>query len=311
MKKRVTRSRKKSLNVKLARISILITSIVISIIIITTLIEKKFYIEEEGVNASVTENNINNLEDINEEVDDINGNKYLQLQEDTIADDVAFLEKYISQQKQGIMPDGANGKKVAYLTFDDGPSETVTPLILDILKEYNIKGTFFILGKEVDKNDKTKEILKRTVEEGHAIGNHTYGHNYNYLYPNGTVDVNNFMSDIEKTNESLKNILGNDFFTRAIRFPGGHDSWKGLKAIDDIISDKDYHQVDWNALSKDSEGNSKTASELVNEVIKTVKGREKAVILMHDNYGKEETAKALPTIIEYLKSEGYEFRTMK
>lgn len=311
MKKRVTRSRKKSLNVKLARISILITSIVISIIIITTLIEKKFYIKEEGVNASVTENNINNLEDINEEVDDINGNKYLQLQEDTIADDVAFLEKYISQQKQGIMPDGANGKKVAYLTFDDGPSETVTPLILDILKEYNIKGTFFILGKEVDKNDKTKEILKRTVEEGHAIGNHTYGHNYNYLYPNGTVDVNNFMSDIEKTNESLKNILGNDFFTRAIRFPGGHDSWKGLKAIDDIISGKDYHQVDWNALSKDSEGNSKTASELVNEVIKTVKGREKAVILMHDNYGKEETAKALPAIIEYLKSEGYEFRTMK
>lgn len=179
------------------------------------------------------------------------------------------------------------------------------------MKEYDIKGTFFILGKEVDKSDKTKEILKRTVEEGHAIGNHTYSHNYKYLYPNGTVDVNNFMSDIEKTNESLKNILGNDFFTRAIRFPGGHDSWNGVKAIDDIISDKDYHQVDWNALSKDSEGNSKTASELVNEVIKTVKGREKAVILMHDKYGKEETAKALPTIIEYLKSEGYEFRTMK
>lgn len=112
MKKRVTRSRKKSLNVKLARTSILITSIVISIIIITTLIEKKFYIKEEGANASVTENNVNNLQDINEEADDINSNKYLQLQEDTMADDVAFLEKYLSQQKQGIMPDGADGKKL-------------------------------------------------------------------------------------------------------------------------------------------------------------------------------------------------------
>ena len=64
--------------------------------------------------------------------------------------------------------------------------------------------------------------MKREVEEGNAIGNHTYSHNYNYLYPNKTVSVDNFMADVNKTNQSLKNILGENFSTRAIRFPGGY-----------------------------------------------------------------------------------------
>ncbi|ALP36960.1 xylanase deacetylase [Paenibacillus sp. IHB B 3084] len=231
-------------------------------------------------------------------------------------EDVAFVEKYLNQQMLGQMPDGADGKKVAYLSFDDGPSVTVTPQILDILKKQKVKATFFVVGKEADENEHTKNIIKRIVAEGHAIGNHTYSHNYKYLYPHKTVSTNNVMQDIEKNNQTLKSILGPDFSTRAIRFPGGHMTWKkndpkGMGALDAALLKKDYHQVDWNVLTKDAEGPSKKANGLINQFIKTVKGREKAVILMHDTYGKEETAKALPTIIEYLKKQGYEFKIMK
>lgn len=242
--------------------------------------------------------------------DESNINLY-SLKNDPVADDIAFVEEYLGQQMRGEMPTGADGKKVVYLTFDDGPSETVTPIILDILKAENVHATFFVLGKEVDESDITKNLIKREVEEGNAIGNHTYSHNYNCLYPNKTVSVDNFIAEVNKTNESLKSILGENFKTRAIRFPGGHMTWKGMDDMDAAMKEKDYHQVDWNAMTRDAEGKPKNAEQLKQELIKTITGRQKAVILMHDTYGKEETAKALPEIIKYLREQGYEFRTMK
>ncbi|NOW07292.1 polysaccharide deacetylase [Clostridium beijerinckii] len=231
-------------------------------------------------------------------------------------EDVAFIEKYLNQQMKGQMPDGADGKKVVYLTFDDGPSETVTPKVLDTLKAENVHATFFLVGKAIDESETNKNIVKRELAEGNAIGNHTYSHNYGYLYPNGKINLENCMSDFEKTNQSLKNILGQDFSTRAVRFPGGQMTWdkkdpSGADAMDKALHEKDYHQIDWNSLSQDAEGAHKNAEQLKQEVIKTVSGREKAIILMHDTYGKEETAKALPEIIKYLKQQGYEFKIMK
>ncbi|WP_025715587.1 polysaccharide deacetylase family protein [Paenibacillus sp. 1-18] len=236
--------------------------------------------------------------------------------DETDVEDGAFVEKYLNQQMLGQLPDGANGKKVAYLSFDDGPSVTVTPQILDILNKQKVKATFFIVGKEANENEHTRNIVKRIVKEGHAIGNHTYSHNYKYLYPHRKVNVDRVMQDVERNNQVLKSILGPDFSTRMIRFPGGHMTWKrrdpqGMAALDKVLLQKDYHQVDWNVLNKDAEGKPKKAAALVNQFIKSVKGREKAVILMHDTYGKEETAKALPQIIEYLKKQGYEFKIMK
>ena len=297
-------------NIKRAKAMILFIIIALFVVGGSTLMAIKFSESKQTVQAldvnkeanseSSGENNTNEL-----------SNKFSSLENDPVADDIAFVEKYLNQQMKGQMPDGADGKKVAYLTFDDGPSETVTPLILDILKSENVHATFFVVGKAVDESDITKHLIKREVDEGNAIGNHTYSHNYNYLYPNKTVSVDNFMADVNKTNQSLKNILGENFSTRAIRFPGGHMTWKGMDAMDATMKEKDYHQVDWNALSKDAEGAPKKAEQLKQELIKTVTGRQKAVILMHDTYGKEETAKALPEIIKYLKEQGYEFRTLK
>ena len=292
------------------RLKIIVVFIIFAIIVITSCViaAEKVFKDRQSVTASEINNSATEVED---NLIDPSIGVYLPYDKDPNAEDVAFLEKYLYQQTKGMMPEGADGKKVAYLTFDDGPSETVTPMILDVLKEKGVNATFFVLGQAVDSNDNTKAIIKRMAAEGNAIGNHSYTHNYKNLYPNNIVSPTNCMDEIERTNSSLKAILGDKFYTRALRFPGGHMSWRGMDALDAIIAEKDYHQVDWNALNKDAEGKEKNADELV-EVFKTTLGtREKALILMHDKKGKEETAKALPAIIDYLKEQGYEFKTIK
>lgn len=204
-------------------------------------------------------------------------------------------------------------KKVAYLTFDDGPSTTTTPKILDILKENDIKATFFVLGSQIDKSEKAKEILKRIADEGHSIANHTYTHDYKMLYPGRIVNVGNFIKELEKTNKSIKDVLGADWETNIIRFPGGHGSWKGTKAVDKLLDEKGYVYIEWNCLTGDSEGRKKSKAELIarfNETKEKEARNGDLVILMHDNGGKEQTVKALPEIIEQLKSEGYEFQAI-
>ncbi|AJG98722.1 xylanase deacetylase [Clostridium beijerinckii] len=314
MRKNYRYNKSKDNNIKKARIIILFMTIVFFIVGGSSLIAAKFSQNRQEVQA---------LDDTKQSGDsDSNSNDKkdnrdsLNVESNSEVEDSSFIEKYLNQQMKGQKPDGADGKKVVYLTFDDGPSETVTPQILDVLKSENVHATFFIVGKSLDKDENTKNIVKRELSEGNSIGNHTYSHNYNYLYPNGKINLSNCMSDIEKTNESLKKVLGKDFSTRAIRFPGGHMTWKnkdsvGMDTMDKALHEKDYHQIDWNSLSQDAEGAPKNAEQLKQEVIKTTAGREKAIILMHDTYGKEETAKALPGIIEYLKQQGYEFKVIK
>lgn len=189
--------------------------------------------------------------------------------------------------------------KVAYLTFDDGPSTTVTPQILDILNEYDIKATFFVLGKMAEKNP---DILKRIQAEGHSIGNHTYSHNYKYIYKN----MDNFLGELNKTDEVFKSILGEEFATSLLRFPGG--SFEKYKQKYKIAAEKlDYRVYDWNALSGDSEAKNVSVDKQISRLKQTTRGQKKLLVLMHDTYGKETTAKALPSMIDYLIENGYTF----
>ena len=251
------------------------------------------------------------------EVDSKNNVNYIKLDDDPNADDAAM----VSENTKGLLngtknyPVRTDGKRVVYLTFDDGPSTTNTPQILDILDQYNVKATFFVLGSSIDKSDEAKEILKEEVKRGHAIANHTYGHDYSYLYPNRTMNVINIVSDLEKSQNSMKAVLGEDFSTRVIRLPGGYWSWEGRTAMKEAMEQNGYYNVDWNALNKDAEGKMKNADELVQCTKESVEAlgpnADSVVLLMHDTYGKEETVKALPRIIEYLQSQGFEFRTIK
>lgn len=196
-----------------------------------------------------------------------------------------------------------DGHKIAYLTFDDGPSSNVTPGILKILDKYSIKATFFAVGQMAVNNS---EVLKMEADDGQAIGNHTYSHDYKFIYAN----TKNFLDDLNKCNKTLKSILGERYDNRLIRFPGGSFGPK-LAPFRKAAISAGYHYIDWNDLTGDAEANNVPVSKLLEELKKYTIGHEHVVILMHDAPSKETTLDALPQVIEYLKSLGYTFGTLK
>lgn len=194
-----------------------------------------------------------------------------------------------------------NQEKSAFLTFDDGPNGKITPQVLDILKKYDIKATFFVIGKSVENN---KNILLREKEEGHVIGNHTYSHDYKYLYSSTSA----FLQDLTKNDVLIRSVIG-DYNNKLIRFPGGSFD-KNKAAHRQAVTEAGYHYVDWNCLNGDAEALNVPVEKLIQNVKQTSQGKNRIVILMHDAAGKETTVQALPQIIEYLKAQGYNFKTL-
>jgi peptidoglycan/xylan/chitin deacetylase (PgdA/CDA1 family) len=148
-----------------------------------------------------------------------------------------------------------NGNKVVFLTFDDGASTTVTP---KILKDEDVKATFFVTGENIERGgEKAKELIKQEFNDGHAIANHSYSHNYKLLYPNRNLDLDAFNQDFEKTDNILKYILGKYFSTRVLRCPGGKMSWKGMDELDTYLEENNKVSIDWNTLNADTQGKKK------------------------------------------------------
>ena len=201
------------------------------------------------------------------------------------------------------------GKKEIFLTFDDGPSLTNSPNILKILKDNDVKGTFFVIGKSLKMNG-APQILKQEFDEGHAIANHSYSHDYSILYPGRVLNIDNFTSDFAKNDQLISQALGDNFKTRVIRCPGGQISWQKTEPLDDYLISNNMASIDWNALNADAEGAKKNADQLYEHAVKSGQGKNLVVLLMHDTYGKEETVKALDKIIKYYKSQGYSFKTL-
>lgn len=202
-----------------------------------------------------------------------------------------------------------DGKKEVFLTFDDGPSLTNTPNVLKVLKDNDVKATFFVMGKSLTLKG-APEILKQIYDEGMAIGNHSYSHDYKHLYPNRTLNMKNFQEDFEQNDKLIKKALGNNFKTRVIRCPGGQISWKKTEPLTDYLIKNDMASMDWNALNADAEGPKKNADQLYEFAVQSSKGKNLVILLMHDTYGKEETVKALDKLIKYYKSNGYAFKTL-
>ena len=145
----------------------------------------------------------------------------------------------------------SNGEKRAFLTFDDGPSASVTPLILEVLKQNNIKATFFMLGSKVDANP---EIAKRVYEEGHYVANHGYSHVYSKIYKS----PENVLTEYEQCNYSISQAIGiPNYTTKLFRFPGGLAGgiYADIKEqAAKILEENGIAHVDWNCLTQDSAG---------------------------------------------------------
>ncbi|WP_298846729.1 polysaccharide deacetylase family protein [Clostridium sp.] len=195
-----------------------------------------------------------------------------------------------------------DGHKIAYLTFDDGPSFNNTPIILKTLDKYNVKATFFIVGSMAKDYP---DLVRQEFADGQSIGNHSYSHDYNYIYSN----TNTFINDINKCNTILKSILGSNYKTKLVRFPGGSFG-KKLRPFRDSINNEGYNYVDWNDLTGDAEGLNIPKCKLLNNLKKHTKGKEHVVILMHDVSTKSTTVQALPQVIEYLRSQNYSFKLL-
>lgn len=188
-------------------------------------------------------------------------------------------------------------QKEIYLTFDDGPSDKVTPKILDILKKENVPATFFIVGKHAETR---KDILKRAHDEGHTLAVHSYTHNYKEIYKSAEALV----ADIEKCNELICSVIGE--YTYLYRFPGGsyNIAPEKIRAVKEL----GYECVDWNASFRDSEISDPTAGKLYTAAISTVTDPHKIIMLAHDTTDKIETVWALQEVIRHFKNQGYKFK---
>ena len=197
-----------------------------------------------------------------------------------------------------------SNEKVAYLTFDDGPNISVTPKILDILKEENVKASFFVVGKNVEAYP---EIVKRSYEEGHFIANHGYDHNNSTLYK----DSESFMNEIKKTDLAIGNAIGvQNYCSHIFRFPNGFMSPSNKakkKEAAKLLQNIDYDYIDWNCLNNDSV-KKYSSSQLLNNLIKSSKNKDVLVILMHDTKDVSNSSLVLKDSIKYLKQQGYVFK---
>ena len=196
-------------------------------------------------------------------------------------------------------------EKIAYLTFDDGPTKKGTPKILDILKENNIKATFFVIGKRVEENP---ELVKRAYEEGHFIANHTYSHQDSSIYQN----KESFLKEIEKTNVAIAKALGVEaYHPHLFRFPcGSQVNYSMKKNYITYLEELDYAYLDWNCLNDDGVKKYST-SQLLDNLKSTIKNKNALVILMHDSGDLNQTDEVLQSSIDYLKQQGYEFKNMR
>jgi peptidoglycan/xylan/chitin deacetylase (PgdA/CDA1 family) len=191
----------------------------------------------------------------------------------------------------------AKPAKVAYLTFDDGPSLDVTPRILEIVAEHRIPVTFFVLGRQVASHP---EIVQQALNAGHAIGNHSYTHRYNEIYR--TED--SLMWEINRCGDVLVEAIG--FRPSIFRAPGGSNPFLKKQYIRRLI-EEGYQYYDWNVCPGDAEGSYKSAQSLIANTLKQAKGKDRIIVLLHDAPGKRSTAEALPAIIEGLKEMGFAF----
>ena len=210
---------------------------------------------------------------------------------------------YSENAKKEMMNIYKSSAKVAYLTFDDGPSQAVTSLILDLLKEENIKATFFVLGSNVKNNP---DIVKRAYLEGHYIANHGYSHNYAKLYSN----AENVLNEYNKAEKEIQKAIGNtEYSSHLFRFPGGYYGGKYAnikKKAGKLLNENNISYIDWNVLTGDAEG-ANTKEKILSNIKKYTKDKGTIVVLMHDAGSKILTYETLKDVIDYLRSEGYTF----
>ena len=244
-----------------------------------------------------TDKEVINTENVNEE----------SISKETVSEETASKEtaskESISGENADMVSSDNDNVKIAYLTFDDGPSEN-TKKVLEILKSYDIKATFFLIGENI--NEDTKGYIDEMVADGHTIGIHTYSHDYDKIYASKEA----FIEDFNKAKEAIEMYTG--IRPVVYRFPGGTTNRYFKEKADDVRADLEkqgYICFDWNVSAEDSVGKP-TGYSIMQNIKKDVFSYDMPVILMHDSAINDITAEKLPEIIQLLIDNGYSFDTL-
>ncbi len=187
--------------------------------------------------------------------------------------DPEYQDKLTAGMAEGI--DCYFNPRTMYLTFDDGPSAENTPAVLDILKEHNIKATFFVIGENVRRHP---EVARRIVEEGHTIGIHCNRHVYDEIYES----VEAYLADFQEAYDAVYEVTGAE--VKLFRFPGGSINANNKEVYEDIIAEmteRGFVYFDWNGSLEDAVSKS-TPEQLVRNAVESTLGRKKVVMLAHD-----------------------------
>lgn len=216
----------------------------------------------------------------------------------------AKLPELTEQGIQNIQNIYKSETKRVFLTFDDGPSKNVTTSILDVLKQENVKASFFLLGSRVELYP---DIVKREYDEGHFIASHGYSHVYTQIY----ASAQSVLDEYNKSLTAIRNAIGEqEYNPHLFRFPGGYTGGKYAlikQEAANLLQQNGIMYVDWNSLTSDAAG-STTTEQFLAELDRTVKQHTSVVVLMHDAGTKQSTANALPQIIAYFRDRGFEFK---
>lgn len=192
-------------------------------------------------------------------------------------------------------------ERKVYLTFDDGPIPIITERILDVLKQENVKATFFIVGKEIPERE---HILKRIYDEGHTIGLHTYSHKFRKVYRSDDA----FLDEMLKARKQINQLLSIN--PTAVRFPGG-SSGRMTQELLDKLHMNNMRVFDWTLDLHDGSSTEMSVGQIIKNGRKFNTKCTRLIILAHCNSNNSNTIKALPEIIKYYKEMGYKFATIK
>lgn len=187
-------------------------------------------------------------------------------------------------------------EKVVYITFDDGPTHN-TPDILDTLKKYNAKATFFVLENRINEYP---DFIKRMHSEGHSIGLHGKSHDVNVIYSSPSEPL----YEMNSTNDSLYNVVG--FRTQLARTPYGSYPYMNYDQYK-ILCSANYKIWDWTVDPRDSVGTTPSIESIISRIKSDLKGNNNPIVLLHD---RKSTAKNLEAILDFFASQGYRFETI-
>ncbi|WAL40443.1 polysaccharide deacetylase family protein [Brevibacterium sp. BRM-1] len=202
-------------------------------------------------------------------------------------------------------------KKLAFLTFDDGPTNS-TPRTLKELKKAGVPASFFIIGGDKGLGrPKSAGYLKDEIAQGNSVCIHSYTHSFPLLYPGRTASPKAIVKDYTKTVSAVRDVLGEDYRVGCQRYPGGH-GWNGMKPADRAMQKKGAWWIDWNSENGDgTDTASSTGAGRAKQALSTLGSNPRvAVILMHDYKDNDATIESIAPLVKALKKKGYDFGVM-